>query len=100
MKEKGFGCLESLQHLLGLAAIESLILHSNFYCGAVKAMFHSDIQVELIRNTAKVQIVAEELEEAGVALGTDPKVDYDANTTDFEEMEQAVEKAGYTVERT
>ena len=28
------------------------------------------------------------------------QVDYDAEATDFEEMKQAVEKAGYTVERT
>ena len=28
------------------------------------------------------------------------KVSYDAEATDFEEMKQAVEKAGYTVERT
>ncbi len=28
------------------------------------------------------------------------QVDYDAEAADFEEMKQAVEKAGYTVERT
>ncbi len=38
---------------------------------------------------------------ANVTLdGKSAQVDYDAEATDFEEMKQAVEKAGYTVEGT
>ncbi len=60
--------------------------------------------IQCVGCTRRITNVLERLDgvrSANVTLDdTSAQVDYDEEATDFEEMKQAVEKAGYTVERT